>query len=287
MTPEQAAERLLYWIKKGKPKKDDQCGYIEGWFNKRDEEAFIMATEALQRLKRIDNRFANAKKTDWIRKGFTDEEVKDICDEARLNTRNTLQTEPCEDVVSRTCDKCTYYCNGANDEACDGCFAEEYEHPNFRKADVNNVRSGLPDLIERQAAIETFADMRDGYPKFIGEMYEDAVIAKFLKRLPSVNPVCKSCEDAISRQAAIDKLTLLRDKHNPQGNDYDNALYATYDIAIDEISGLPQIQSSQKVGRWLHKEGVHGVAYCSECDFELRMNDTKYCPNCGSYNGGA
>ena len=37
-----------------------------------------------------------------------------------------------EDEVSRDCDKCAYYVDGANDEACDGCFADEYEHPNFK-----------------------------------------------------------------------------------------------------------------------------------------------------------
>lgn len=43
-----------------------------------------------------------------------------------------LGQEPCEDAISRGCNNCAYYDDGANDEACDGCFEDEYEHPNFR-----------------------------------------------------------------------------------------------------------------------------------------------------------
>ena len=41
-----------------------------------------------------------------------------------------------EEEDTRDCDKCAYYCGGANDEACDGCFAEEYEHPNFKSRGI-------------------------------------------------------------------------------------------------------------------------------------------------------
>lgn len=33
---------------------------------------------------------------------------------------------------------------------------------------------------------------------------------------------------------------------------------------------------------WYHKPHVWGVDYCSNCDFELHINDTKYCPSCGA-----
>ena len=32
----------------------------------------------------------------------------------------------------RECNNCAYYVNGANDEACDGCFEDVYKHPNFK-----------------------------------------------------------------------------------------------------------------------------------------------------------
>ncbi len=36
-----------------------------------------------------------------------------------------------EALEQKSCDKCAYYDNGANDEACAGCF-EDYKHPNFK-----------------------------------------------------------------------------------------------------------------------------------------------------------
>jgi exosome complex RNA-binding protein Csl4 len=39
-------------------------------------------------------------------------------------------------------------------------------------------------------------------------------------------------------------------------------------------------------GRWTHKPNVYGVAYCSECDYELRINNASYCPNCGAKMDG-
>ena len=35
-------------------------------------------------------------------------------------------------------------------------------------------------------------------------------------------------------------------------------------------------------GHWVTKPHVFGIAYCSECDFELRINNTNFCPNCGA-----
>lgn len=35
-------------------------------------------------------------------------------------------------------------------------------------------------------------------------------------------------------------------------------------------------------GWWVSKEGIYGVVYCSICDFELKIDNTPRCPNCGS-----
>jgi hypothetical protein len=37
-----------------------------------------------------------------------------------------------------------------------------------------------------------------------------------------------------------------------------------------------------KTGHWIIKPHVYGVTYCSECDFELKIDNTNYCPNCGA-----
>ena len=56
-----------------------------------------------------------------------------------------------------------------------------------------------------------------------------------------------------------------------------NGNYAPYiDGAIKELEQKP------RKGEWISKPHVYGVTYCSECDFELKIDDTNYCPNCGA-----
>lgn len=43
----------------------------------------------------------------------------------------------------------------------------------------------------------------------------------------------------------------------------------------------------RKTGKWVHLPNVWGVVFCSECNYDLRINDTKYCPNCGAKMEGA
>lgn len=35
-------------------------------------------------------------------------------------------------------------------------------------------------------------------------------------------------------------------------------------------------------GEWIHKDGIYGVTFCSKCDFELHINNSNFCPNCGA-----
>lgn len=37
-----------------------------------------------------------------------------------------------------------------------------------------------------------------------------------------------------------------------------------------------------KKGHWVIRPHVYGVTYCSECDFELKIDNTNFCPNCGA-----
>lgn len=34
--------------------------------------------------------------------------------------------------------------------------------------------------------------------------------------------------------------------------------------------------------KWEHKDGIYGVVYCSNCGFELKYNNTNFCPDCGA-----
>ena len=95
--------------------------------------------------------------------------------------------------------------------------------------------------------------------------------------------------DTISRQAAIDALKEHRALYCDNTPDtFSKLSYAEksrvdeLDTAIATLVNLPSAQSERIRGRWIEKPHVHGVAYCSLCDYELHTNDTNFCPNCGA-----
>ena len=49
----------------------------------------------------------------------------------------------------------------------------------------------------------------------------------------------------------------------------------------EALGKLEELPSAERVGHWYNKPNVYGVAYCSECDYELHTDNTNYCPNCG------
>lgn len=54
----------------------------------------------------------------------------------------------------------------------------------------------------------------------------------------------------------------------------------------DEVKRIRAIPAADvepvRPGRWVSKEGIYGVVYCSICDFELKIDNTPRCPNCGA-----
>ena len=52
-----------------------------------------------------------------------------------------------------------------------------------------------------------------------------------------------------------------------------------------EIKSLQSVD--RPMGEWLARDCVFGVVYCSECGYELKQNDTHFCPNCGARMKGA
>lgn len=59
--------------------------------------------------------------------------------------------------------------------------------------------------------------------------------------------------------------------------------WVEYDDYTDDerYVGCPLVEIKPKTGHWITKPHVYGVTYCSECDFELKIDNTEYCPNCG------
>ena len=82
-----------------------------------------------------------------------------------------------------------------------------------------------------------------------------------------------SCDDAISRQAAIDVVSGI-DRH-----------------FVKYIKELPTVTPIQRTGHWIEKDGFDGDVYydCSECGESWTtiegtpwQNGMCYCPNCGA-----
>lgn len=67
-----------------------------------------------------------------------------------------------------------------------------------------------------------------------------------------------------------------------EGDLYDAFGYVTADgyAALAALDGV--VLQERKTGKWVHLPNVWGVVFCSECNYDLRINDTKYCPNCGA-----
>ena len=114
----------------------------------------------------------------------------------------------------------------------------------------------MSDLISRQAAIDGkfttyLANGVEIYPV-------EAVPVDYLKALPSAHPEmdewCTDCKEYDSERHCCPRFNRV----------------------------IREALAERKTGRWILKPNIYGVAYCSECDYELHTNNTNYCPNCGA-----
>lgn len=110
------------------------------------------------------------------------------------------------------------------------------------------------------------------------EAYKMAI--KALEQQPSEprTNLAETSQDCISREEAI--------------NEADNlSLETSYDNEKVEqmLRDLPPVKPKRPKGKWIEtpveNDIVPVVFKCSECGMRI-VNPYKYCPNCGSYNGG-
>ena len=118
----------------------------------------------------------------------------------------------------------------------------------------------------REEAIKMLKSKMNGHTDTSYEWAETVRMAiKALEQEP--------CEDAISRQAAID--TCL--------NIYFNG-YKEKDL-LHDIKNLPSVNPQPKTGHWIKtisENGITSAVRCSKCGFEdNRYMLFRYCPNCG------
>ena len=83
----------------------------------------------------------------------------------------------------------------------------------------------------------------------------------------------ETCEDVIRRSDMLDAVG--------HGTTY------TSEEVQDIIDGMPHVTPQPKMGQWSHDGSDWKNRWiCSECGYKLIDEQTNYCPNCGSYNGG-
>lgn len=115
--------------------------------------------------------------------------------------------------------------------------------------------------------------------------YEEDDLIECLEDMKLFDSVeLEPCEDCISRKAIIEKAY-----EEQEGMD---APYKDFGVMVDWLaSKMPPVTPARKKGKWItihedeEDEPAAGFFRCSCCKDEL-YDITKYCPSCGSYNGG-
>jgi len=186
--------------------------------------------------------------------------VEGICREAEEMAIEVLEQEPCEDAISRQAVlDCQRFIYDETGEELEVILAE-------------NVLN-LPSVTQKSETVTEFADRC----RECGAKY-----GKLLKQQP--------CEDAISRQAAIDAIYARYiggkeavDKA-PASDHYAEGI----DEAVCAVEDLPSVTPQQKTGRWVKVHplqaddvGAYMCSYCKVGDWNLKGTE-KFCPNCGA-----
>ena len=141
----------------------------------------------------------------------------------------------------------------------------------------------MDDLISKQAVLDALNNIEIPRNASWYQYYQQALTA--VGKLPPAQLGANLAEvgtDCISRQAAIDRATKEHDFYRGAVTVSDKARRDELLNVMCWLGELPLAQPERIKGRWIEKPHVHGVAYCSLCDYELHTNDTNFCPNCGA-----
>lgn len=133
----------------------------------------------------------------------------------------------------------------------------------------------MSDLIERQAAIrklkrmatQAYIDKLNGSAETVINCCIDVIE----RQIPSAQP--EPCEDAVSREAAIDAAL---------------SAFSRGLLASPDIRKLPSVTPKRKNGKWLCSDDLYETAVCSCCGWDTTepwqhiKSWFEFCPHCGA-----
>lgn len=157
-------------------------------------------------------------------------------------------------------------------------------------ANGSPLSKGHGDLIaEKERLIKKdIASIENKVRHVFNQGYEMGVKA-YKENMSSRSEIPNTCEDAISRDAAIRAIEALQRPIMREESNYYQFKFSGMSEAREAVENLPSVTPKQKIGRWIQKE-EEGEAEpfiiweCSECHCvdEDGKPSYKYCPQCGA-----
>lgn len=127
---------------------------------------------------------------------------------------------------------------------------------------------------------------------YIDEIRKDIVIIRneggYFGTVPeeirSSSEIPNTCEDAVSRQAAIRAIEALQRPIMREESNYYQFKFSGMSEALGAVENLPSVTPQQRTGRWI-KQNYGWNWQCSECGFVTPPSAKEiftFCPNCGA-----
>lgn len=114
----------------------------------------------------------------------------------------------------------------------------------------------------KQNCTDCIIDGTDACSRGAGRAVDDEICGDFI---PSRSEIPNTCGDAISRQEALNAITMAEVRWQ----------------AVDNVNKLPSVTPQQRMGEWIEHFDEIGKWYeCDQCHTDWG-GPVNYCPNCG------